>query len=279
MFNLKPYNSNNSKLNITHDTIMKPMLKIITGFLLLFVCYHLAEYFILFQNNVYLFFLFQLIFFTVAWLIARWQGFSGLAAWGLDSGKRWAEHILAGIAAGAVLYSVTFAVSLLAGSEKIISLPEGKTAYFQFAVFGFGVFFSSLSEDILTRGYLFKHLGSNIPGGLFVFLSATVYLLNHIYRLTDGWETCSYLFVLGILFAIPLVMTRRLWFTGGMHWMGNTVFYFTHNTIQPETVAGRISPNILFIFCILLFIPLVILAIKKLHWTKTVNHQITISER
>jgi len=79
----------------------------------------------------------------------------------------------------------------------------------------------------------------------------------------DGWETFSYLFLLGVLFAIPLVMTKKLWFTGGMHWMGNTVFYFTHGILQTESITGKISANILFIFCILFFIPVIILLIRR----------------
>jgi hypothetical protein len=35
-------------------------------------------------------------------------------------------------------------------------------------------------------------------------------LRNHIYRLNDGSETEAYLFVLGLLFAIPVVLTKRL---------------------------------------------------------------------
>jgi membrane protease YdiL (CAAX protease family) len=241
---------------------MNPNLKIIPGFLLLFVLYHTAEYLVLFQNNPVAFLVMQLIFFVSAWFIAKWQKFEGLSAWGIDTGKRWGKHLLIGMLMGVVLYGTTYAVSLALGSEVITNIPVASAIISQLSLFCFGVFFSSFSEDILTRGYLFKHFGDKIPATAFVFISAAVYLLNHIYRLNDGWETCTYLFMLGALFAIPLVLTKRLWFTGGMHWIGNTVYHLTHNIISTKTIDGHLPPNSQFIICIVLMIPIVILVIQ-----------------
>ena len=122
-------------------------------------------------------------------------------------------------------------------------------------MFIFGNFFSSFSEDILTRGYLYKHLNGKVSVPVLIFISAAVYLLNHIYRLGDGFVTCLYLFLLGVLFVIPLILTRRLWFTGGMHWAGNSFFYLTHNVIETQPGNASFSANITLCICILLMIP------------------------
>jgi len=165
---------------------------------------------------------------------------------------------------GALLYGVTFVTSLNIGSETIENTPTTSEMVTPLALFCFGVFFSSFSEDILTRGYLFGHFGDRVPKEIFVFLSATIYLLNHIYRLNDGWETCTYLFSLGVLFAIPLVLTKRLWFTGGMHWIGNTTYYFTHSIISTKTNNNHLAPNIIFMLTIVVFIPITIFVARRI---------------
>ena len=158
-------------------------IKFVLGFFLLFVLYHTAEYFVIFQYNPLGFFLFQFVFFISAWLLAKWQGFTGLAAWGLDTKKGWLKNGVLGMIMGIVLYGVTFCASIGLKTEKILSISSFPEALPQLALFGFGVFFSSLSEDVLTRGYLFKHFGVQLPAPLFISISAVVYWLNHIYRI------------------------------------------------------------------------------------------------
>ena len=258
---------------------MNRSLKILIGFLLLFTLYHTAEYFVLFQNNPKAFLIVQLIFFLTAWLIARWQKFKGLSTWGMDTGKQWVKHLISGMSMGVVLYGLTYAISLAIGSEVITHVPGAGVIISQLGLFCFGVFFSSFSEDILTRGYLFKHFGDKIPATAFVLVSAAVYLLNHIYRLNDGWETCTYLFALGVLFTIPVVLTKRLWFTGGMHWIGNTVYYLTHSIINTKTVDRHLAPNTIFIISIVLSIPVVVLVIRsfKLYKSTFESNHVLIS--
>lgn len=232
--------------------------KIIIGFVLLFILYHAAEYFVLFTYNPIGFLSFQVAFFIVAWLLAKWQGYSGLAAWGLDTKKGWFRNLLLGMCMGLLLYGGAFAISLLLDSEEVVQVPAFSSIWPQLALFGVGTFFSSFSEDVLTRGYVYKHFGSKASALIFILVSSTIYVLNHIYRLDDGAETLLYLFLLGVLFAIPLVYTRRLWLTGGMHWIGNTMFFYTHSMISVKEGQGVLPPNTIFILWILLFIPFII---------------------
>ena len=237
--------------------------KIIIGFVLLFTLYHAAEYFVLFTYNPIGFLSFQAAFFLVAWLLAKWQGFSGLAAWGLGSSRGWVKHLALGMRMGVMLYGGAFAFSLLLKSEEVVQVPSLAVVWPQLVLFTVGTFFSSFSEDVLTRGYVYKHLSPKVSGLAYILISSVIYLLNHIYRLTDGVETLMYLFLLGVLFAIPLVFTKRLWVTGGMHWMGNTTFFFTHSATQIKEGQVDISPNTIFILWMLLFIPLTILFLQR----------------
>jgi uncharacterized protein len=228
----------------------------VVGFIILFVLYHAAGYMILFKNSPAGFLFFQALFFLAAYGIAKWQRKPGLAAWGLNTRTAFLKHLLLGILMGIFLYGLTFFISLLPGIEKIVLVPRFADMLAPLGLFIFGSFFSSFSEDVLTRGYVYNHIKGKVSSWWLVLISAAIYLLNHIYRLDDGFVTWLYLFLLGVLFVIPLILTRRLWFTGGLHWAGNVTFYFTHEIIKTEEEAQGVSPNHILIVMILLFIPL-----------------------
>ena len=233
-----------------------PLVKVVIGFVILFVLYHAAEYSILFKNNSWGFLGFQFLFFLSAWLVAKWQFGKGLSAWGLDTGKYFHIHLLMGILMGILLYGITFLISVTTGAEIIVGKPNYAASVSPFLLFIFGNFFSSFSEDILTRGYVFKHLDQKVAPMAILFISAILYLFNHIYRFGNGAETQLYLFVLGVLFIIPLLQTRRLWFTGGMHWAGNCFFYFTHGIIKTDDGMVQFTANFILVVCALILIPL-----------------------
>jgi len=86
---------------------MKTNFKVITGFLVLFSLYHSAEYFVLFRYNPMAFLLIQATFFIAAGLIAKWQGFNGISAWGLGINNDWLRQLIVGIIMGVLLYGIT----------------------------------------------------------------------------------------------------------------------------------------------------------------------------
>jgi len=229
--------------------------KFVAGFICLFLLYHAAEYMILFRNNPAGFLVFQAFFFVAAWIIAQWQFKQGLSAWGLSTKKDFLKYLLPGMMMGVILYGLTYFINLAAGIEVRVAVPPPSFITSQLLIFVFGSFFSSFSEDIFTRGYLYKHLNGKVSVPVLIFISGAVYLLNHIYRLGDGYITYLYLFLLGVLFVIPLILTKRLWFTGGMHWAGNSFFYLTHSLILTQSGNTSFSANLTFCICILLMIP------------------------
>ncbi|MGN6395669.1 MAG: CPBP family glutamic-type intramembrane protease [Mucilaginibacter sp.] len=229
---------------------------IFAGFVILFALYHAAEYMIVFQNSIGGFFGFQLLFFIAAHIIAGKQGGKGLNSWGLNLRPFPLKPILKGILTGIALYAVTWLINLAIGSEEIVSIPSFKTLLIAASPFVFGVIFSSLSEDILTRGYLYFHLKQKLSRPLFILLSATIFLLNHIYKLDKGLEAWLYLFLLGILLVIPLLTTKQLWFTTAMHWAGNAFFYISHGMVKTVSAPGGIPANYVFCLVIILFIGL-----------------------
>ena len=228
----------------------------LAGFIILFFLYHAAEYMIMFKNSPVGFLAFQFLFLIAAWGIAKWQGRPGLKAWGLDTQRGFLIHLVVGLLMGCLLYGITFLIGCLAGIERLVEIPTFATIAMPLGLFVFGNFFSSLSEDILTRGYVFAHLRGKVGTSFLAFISATIYLLNHIYRLGDGFQAYLYLFLLGVLFIIPLLRTNRLWFTVGMHWAGNVTFYLVHELWRTEDTGHVLSANYVLAAVILLFIPL-----------------------
>lgn len=172
--------------------------------------------------------------------------------------------MMIGIVAGILLYAIPYFFSIATGIETIISSPKLDVLIVSSLPFAFGVFFSSFSEDILTRGIAYSVFNGSMKTRWIILLSSLIYLLNHIYRMGDGLESLLYIFLLGIVFIIPVIFTKNLWLTGSMHWAGNTFFFITHNLIQTKNESNVISSNYLFAIFILLFIPLIWRLSKKL---------------
>lgn len=239
------------------------ILKISISFAILFLLYHSAEYMLLFKNSAGGFFVFQFLFFLSAWFLGNWNKKNGFGCWGLSFSKLKTKHVLLGTILGIILYGIPYLISLILGIEFISKIPPCTDFLKASIPFTFGVIFSSFSEDILTRGIVFRLLNNKIKSGWIIIISATLYLLNHIYRLNEGIDTLSYLFLLGVLFIIPFVITRSLWITGFIHWSGNAFFFATHNVIQTKNNLNYVTPNQIFIFWILILIPVIWYSFRK----------------
>lgn len=239
-------------------------LKIFCCFLLLFFLYHTAEYWIMFRNNVLLFFLSQILFFVSSYLLGNWYSGNGLMAWRLPLHSKIYKRALLGMVLGIFLYAIPYVLAMILEIEFISEIPTITTILTSSLPFAMGVFFTSFSEDILTRGLIFAHFHKKIKPMFLALLSASVYLMNHIYRWGDSIETLSYIFLLGIIFIIPLLNSKDLWVTGFMHWAGNIFFYISHEVISVQENSAVMSYNTLFSLCLLFLIPLVWLITKKI---------------
>jgi uncharacterized protein len=240
-----------------------PIAKILISFIILFLFYHLAEYMILFRNNPAGFFIFQMLFFISAWFLGNWNDKSGFGFWGLKLSKNVINYFWIGAVLGIILYAIPFMLSLIFGIEVIKKIPRITDLLRISLPFIFGVLFSSFSEDILTRATVYRLFTDRLRKIWIILISSSVFLLNHIYRLNDGYDTLLYLFFLGSLLIIPLLYTKSLWVTGFMHWAGNSFFFVTHNAIHTETIVHQMKPNVLFSLWILLYIPIIWLIFRK----------------
>jgi membrane protease YdiL (CAAX protease family) len=242
----------------------KKAFQLLVIFVVLFSLYHAAEYMIMFRNNALLFFLFQALFFVSAYFLGKWYNGTGLSSWGLPFPKRVYRPFFFGMILGIILYGIPFALSLYLGVEKLVSIPPTSEIILSSLPFAVGVLLTSFSEDILTRGLIYSEAGKKIRPVFIILFSAALYLFNHIYRLTDGPETWTYLFLLGIIFMIPLIQTGNLWLTGAMHWAGNLFFFVTHSAIDLQETGHGINYNTLFSIWLVLYIPVVYFISRKI---------------
>ena len=234
---------------------MKPsFLKIFAGFFLLFACYHTAGYMMLFCNSSAGFLFYSVLFFPLAFFIARWQGDKGLDRWGLSFKKGFPAFFLTGLLAGLAISSLMTLTCLALQIEVISFLPPLNQFLSQAALLIFGCSLSSLTEDLLTRSYLFRHTRGKWQPAVIVLFSALVYALNHIHRLHQP-VYFLYVVVLGVQLAIPLLLTKNIWYTFGVHWAGNIVYHLTNSVMHTTDGSHPLPGIVVALFFSLLAIP------------------------
>ncbi|HRI25039.1 MAG TPA: CPBP family intramembrane metalloprotease, partial [Ferruginibacter sp.] len=179
----------------------------ITGFLLLFAVYHFPEFF----NAFWITAVCKIGFLAVAFGIARYQGFTGLGGYGLNMHPGWSGNLVKGLLTGLFFFGLSVFISVLLGYERFQSVEILSVFARQLPVILLMTVFPSVAEDILTRGYLYGHLKGVVSENFFVIVSATVFVLNHIWRLADDPSVHSYLFLMGMATAFALWRSGSLW--------------------------------------------------------------------
>lgn len=226
----------------------------IGAFLVFFLLYHAAEYFALFNFYPTIFLGIQFVFLIAAFLLGKISHKNGLNTWGLQNRKNLWVDLGVGGAFGFLLYMIPFLICLAIGIEIIIFFPSFIDFWQMGGLMFFGMFFSSLSEDILTRGLIYAWFRKRLHPVIILIFSSVIFYLNHIYRLTDGISTFLYIFLLGVILYMTILITHRLWMCVMMHWVGNCTFFATHQIIQVKEVHPSFGFNQMFIYTEVVFI-------------------------
>jgi membrane protease YdiL (CAAX protease family) len=182
---------------------------------------------------------------VAGWPVARWLGWRGYEAYGLD--LRWTSFAVLG--AGLMLTLMAKGAALVAGvSAGIASVGAAPAALGALAGAGFlasvalTTFIPSIAEDILTRGFLLRAIGVHWTGPAFVLASATLFTANHIYRFDWGLSEQARLFCCGLAYAAAAWRWRTLWGAVGLHWgynLANAIWERFSPVSIDDVVAGR----------------------------------------
>jgi membrane protease YdiL (CAAX protease family) len=161
-----------------------------------------------------------------AWPVAHalgWPGRRWLEAYALEPRQRAPTLLLLGVLLAVALKFVAIA----AGLHWSIYRDAGPAAPPMAMLTGLpwmllATFVPSVTEDILTRGYLYRAAGfAWRKGATFVLASSALYVLNHVYRLHLGPREWLLLFAYGVVCATALWRTGSLWSAVGLHWGWN----------------------------------------------------------
>lgn len=204
------------------------------GFIILFVVYHFPEFF----QAFWIMAVFKIGFLLIAFGLTFLQGWNGLGAYGLGFKPYWAFNLVKGLCIGLLGFSVSFQLSILLGYDKIILFPSLEVIVKNIPILLLVTSIPSIAEDILTRGYLFGHLGNKMNKVSWILMSAIVFVLNHIWRLNDGAAVLAYLFFLGLLLAYTVWKTKSLWLAFGIHWGSNMAFESINSLFKTKSLVS-----------------------------------------
>lgn len=229
---------------------MKNFISFLIGFAVLFLLYHLPEFFQNYyrQPLIWLIELGMLIFVVAAFVVIRIQKGEGFAAYGLFQLRKYKFNLLKGLLLGFAFAALTNFISVWLNWNSLPANFSFTQIILQTLIFTVGTLLPSLAEDILTRGYLFAHWNKRWSKNLFVLVSAVVFALNHIFRLSHV-DVMVYIFILGLLLAWCLVYTRSLWLTLGIHWGSNIAYQFFTNVVSLKTLKETGLDNYLLAAC------------------------------
>ena len=212
----------------------KRLLSVITGFLLLFVVYHFPEFF----SAFWIMAAFKTGFLVLAYILARMQGWKGLGGYGLGLNRKWIMDLLKGVFIGLLFFALAVMAAVFLGYAQFVEIDSTATILNQLPLLLLMTAIPSVTEDILTRGYLYAHFKRMKPIHWIVF-SSIIYVLNHIWRLNDGAAVLTYLFLLGMVLATAVWISQSLWLAFGIHWGGNIAFEFSNSFVHTKNLVAH----------------------------------------
>jgi hypothetical protein len=208
----------------------KPLLLTLVGFLLLDAYYYLP---LLLGPSPAVYVGVYVSFFLVAHVWGRLTGVGGLRGYGFFRHAGWGRNVALGFAAGLAFQGLAYAVEGALGGFRFEGFIAAGPMASLLAMAAFGMFLSSATDDILVRGYLFRHLSPYLSQRVLILGTAAVYVLNHVFYAELTPLFCLRLALLGVVFAYTLARTGSLWLAIGLHWGGN-VMYRMRNGFDPR---------------------------------------------
>ena len=103
---------------------------------------------------------------------------------------------------------------------------------------GFGLFvLVALAEELLLRGYVLNNLMKSMNRLIALAVSAVMFSLIHVFNENFSWIGFWNLILAGILFGLPYIYTKSLWFPIALHFSWN----FFQGIIFGFNVSGHIT--------------------------------------
>jgi membrane protease YdiL (CAAX protease family) len=168
----------------------------------------------------------------IAWPLGRWLGWRGSDAYGLDLSRSSLGLLAAGLLLAGLAKFASLAAGIAIDAYDIPTAMGFRISIGLVAMAALTTFVPSVAEDILTRGFLLRTIPVRFGFWAYIFLSATLYTANHVWRFGWGPSEQLRLFCLGLAYAAAAWRWRTLWGAVALHWGWN----FTN------ALAGMVLP-------------------------------------
>jgi uncharacterized protein len=172
----------------------------------------------------------------VGWLCGKYLESLPFEALGASLNRRWAPHLLAGLAGGAITFAVGAGIGVLTGGLSFSTNSAATTeSIISTLVVSFLIFAAAAAfEEALFRGYILQTFIRSDLALFGVLLTSTLFATVH--NANPSATTLSWIntFIAGVWFAVAYLKTRDLWLPTGLHLAWN----WTQGSIFGVEVSG-----------------------------------------
>lgn len=158
------------------------------------------------------------LFFVALPLITRRVGAGGYRELGLFVHTGWQRNLILGFGLGCLLPLGLFAALLSTGGLAPIGWIAWPELLSRALLITANTCYIGFWEELLSRGYLLRVLPRGLSRVTTLLAVGLVFSLTHLPRFGAPAPWWVFWFVSGIMFAVPVLASGSLWFSIGVHW-------------------------------------------------------------
>jgi membrane protease YdiL (CAAX protease family) len=200
---------------------MKKFIAGLIGFLILDLYFNLVPPLF---GNPFLQFGAILVFFPLAYFIAKWAGLDGLKGMGMVFHDGWKKNFSISFMIGFGFWMLMFGLQFLSEDLEFVGFTKTADLMMPLLVVLVGYFVGSLINDLIVRGYVFNLL----KGKIHIFWVFTISIL--IYAFDDFWyvgfslSNIVFSIILGLSLTLSFYRTGSIWADTGIHYGLNVAY-------------------------------------------------------
>lgn len=206
-----------------------------------------------------------LLFFPLAYFIAKWVGLDGLTGMGLLFHHGWKKNFIYSFLIGFSFWIVWYSIEFQTGQLDYVGMKPPTELFMPILEIFVGFFVGSLINDLIVRGYVMNLL----KGRIHIFWIFTISVL--LYALDDYWfaglsiQNMIFSIILGLSLTFAVYKTGSIWADTGIHYGLNIAYglfyglvgkagggiFIIKETGQDSSLSNLlpfIIPSIMFIF-------------------------------
>jgi membrane protease YdiL (CAAX protease family) len=158
---------------------------------------------------------------AVIWVFRKWIDRRPFLNLGFQFTPGWWRELLAGFGFSMAALLVIFLLSLALSAAAIVNFAWGQldiSAMIGGLVVGLAFnLLVGVAEESDARGYVLQNLAEGIRLVPAILVSSLYFGVLHLLNPGAGWLSTIGIFFAGVLLALGYYVTRRLWFSIGMH--------------------------------------------------------------